>query len=215
MKYISIAICFFILVVWLFGAASEFWSAKRQSSWQRILGFLASTLIAIGALGFFGSALAAMGGLNWLSQSFEWPVGHATGVVSTKDGYRVVPHTASGRVQIYDSNWKFLRGWNVDAGAGTFKLFITDTNHIHVITARLNRHYVYDINGNLVSQESYPATGAGYSSFPSEGINCYVPTPIWLWVFTSPFYSWAVAMAGLGCFIAKDKITKRTKRKIP
>ena len=62
--------------------------------------------------------------------------GFAKGVVSTEDHYFVVPHTPSGRVQIYDSNWKFLWGWNVEAGAGTFKLqnqaFEDFTQHLRV-----------------------------------------------------------------------------------
>lgn len=212
MQYIFIIMCLLILAVWLFFGAREFCSAKKRTGKQRILTLLASTLITIGALGFFGSALSAMGGLNWLPHSFEWPVGRATGVVSTKDGYWVVPHTPTGRIQIYDSHWKFLRGWNVDASAGTFKLYITDTNQIHVVTARGQRLYVYDIHGELLSKAGYPATGTGYSAFPDEGATFVVPTPIWLWIFSSPIYSWAAAAAGIACLIARDKLTKGKQR---
>jgi len=209
MKYISIIIGSAILAVWLFLAVSEVRSAMKQHSWSRAITFFGAAFIAIGAIGFFGSALAAMGAFNWLPSSFEWPVGHAHGVVSTKDHYFVVPHTPSGRVQLYDNNWKFLQGWNVDAGAGTFKLFITDTNHIHVVTARGQKHYAYDLDGHLLASATYPASGTGYSSFPSEGESYLVPTPVWLWVFSSPFFSWLAAAAGFGLFIARDKMQKR------
>ena len=75
-------------------------------------------LLLIGVTGFLGAGFSSAGGLNWLPSSFEWPVGSVDGVVTTKDGLHVVPHTPSGRIQIYDSGWHFTRGWRVDAGGG-------------------------------------------------------------------------------------------------
>src|SRR5262249_50277691 len=82
-------------------------SSERGRGWRRWLTTTASCLLVVGAAGFFGSALSAAGGLNWLPSSFEWPVGYASGVVSTPEGLHVVPHTPSGRVQVYDANWSF------------------------------------------------------------------------------------------------------------
>src|SRR5258708_1584085 len=95
MKYISIVMVSAMLVVWLFLAASEFLTAMKHHSLRRVITFFAATFIAIGAIGFFGSALAAMGAFNWLPSSFEWPVGHAHGVVSTKAHYFLLPYTPS------------------------------------------------------------------------------------------------------------------------
>jgi len=198
-----------LLLAWLFGATQQILSARKERSWRRVVTVVAGTLMMIGALGFFGAALSAIGALNWLPSSFEWPAGYTKGVVSTADNYHLVPHTPSGRVQVYDRSWKFLRGWNVDAGAGTFKLYITDTNHIHVVTARGRMHYVYEISGKLLSSESYEETGANYSTFGSRGSSYAVPTPFWLYVFSSPFYSWLAAGAGIGLFVLRDKVFKR------
>ena len=95
----------------------------------------------VGAAGFFGSALSAVGGLNWLPHSFEWPVGYAGGVVSTSEGLHVVPHTPSGRIQVYNANWTFRTGWHVDAHAGAFKLLAPAEGRLDVITSRGRWHY--------------------------------------------------------------------------
>jgi hypothetical protein len=216
MKYLSSIMIAVMLAAWALLAVVEVRSATKAHGWRKFIRLLAAMCVGVGGLGFFGTALIAVGALNPLPSSFEWPVGYATDVVTTKDNYFVVPHTPSERVQIYDSNWKFLRGWNVDAGGGTFKLHITDTNRIHVVTARGQMHYVYELNGNVVSSEKYSAAGRSYSSFPEEGDSYLVPTPVWLWVFTSPFYSWLTAAIGLGLFALNDKMKrKRTRAAVP
>jgi hypothetical protein len=212
MSYVSILLVTTMLVVWVIGAAWQIWSGTRKSGWRRVVSCLATILMTVGAFGFFGSVLVAMGAFSRLAASFEWPVGFAKGVVATTDhSYFVVPHTPTGRVQIYERNWKFLRGWNVSAGGGAFKLYITDTNGIHVVTARGHKHHVYDLAGNLLSSETYPDSRAGYSSFPNDGDSYVVPTPIWLWVFSNPFFSWLAAALGLAFFIAEDKMSTKSE----
>jgi hypothetical protein len=216
MKYFSIILIGLMLAVWLFGAVKEFRSASKDRSWWKFVRMIAATFMGIGALGFFGTALVAIGGFRQLPASFEWPVGHSKGVVSTKDNHFVVPHTPSGRVQVYDRNWKFLRGWNVDAGAGTFTLHISDTNHINVVTARRQMHYVYDLHGKLLSSENYSVAGSRYGSFPNVGESYFVPTSFWLLVFTSPFYSWLMIAAGFGLFFLQHKMRRTDQpKKLP
>ena len=210
MKFLSILVIALILAVWLFTAARQFFAALKERDWMGFMGVLAATFITIGALGFFGSALAAMGALNWLPKSFEWPVGFSKGVVSTMDHAFAVPHTPTGRIQIYDGDWKFVRGWNVDAGGGTFKLYVTDSNRIHVITARKQMHYAYDLEGRLISSERYSAKGESYSSFPQEGRGYSVPTPALLWVFSNPLYSWMAGAIGIALFVAKKKFREES-----
>ncbi|HYV26318.1 MAG TPA: hypothetical protein VFA77_02210 [Candidatus Eisenbacteria bacterium] len=206
MKYLSTILIGVILTAWIFLGLKQLRSAIKEPGWRKLIRLLAATFICVGATGFFGTALIAIGGFKQLPSSFEWPIGRAEGVVLTKDSYFIVPHTPSGRVQIYDTNWKFLRGWNVDAGGGTFTLHITETNRIHVETARGHTHYVFDLSGKLLSSETYSLTA--YLALPKEGHAYSVPTPIWLWVFTSPFYSWLAAAAGLGLVIL-DRTTKQ------
>jgi hypothetical protein len=168
--------------------------AKRYRAGKRWLTAIGGILLALGGLGFFGSAFSAGGGLNWLPASFEWPIGHASGVETTKDGTHVVLHMASGRIQIYDQNWKFVRGWHVKAGGGAFRIRLTDADQIEVVTARGRMRYHYNLDGALLSQEKVDSQN--YPGFADIGVSANVPTRWWLWMFTSPVYSWLVGAAG-------------------
>jgi hypothetical protein len=212
MSLLSLLLVLLMLGVWLFGATTTLLSARNEAGPKRFLLLVAPFFLALGALGFFGTAISSIGGLNWLPQSFEWPIGAASGVVETSDRFFVVPHTASGRIQVYDPHWKFTRGWHVDAGAGTFHLFISDPDRINVITARGQWHYVYSIEGTLLSAEHYPP--GSYDSFPRQGTSHIVPTPLWLWTFTSPAYSWLAAMLGIVLLVLKEKIAPK-KQTLP
>jgi hypothetical protein len=206
---------FFILFVWVFaivwlaGAASTFTLCRKQNGGYKFLAFLGSTCLLIGAGGFFASALSGVGGLNLLPNSFEWPIGYSTGVVRTESGMFVVPHSASNRVQIYDPQWNFVRGWYVDAGGGIIKINTADNDRFEVITARGNHKYVYDTTGKLISSETY--NPELYSSFPDQGSSYLVPTRPWLWVFSHPFVSGGVAFIGILILNGLDKDRTRTK----
>ena len=144
-----------------------------------------------------------------LPSSFEWPIGYASNVITTPAGLHIVPHDSSGRIQIYNSDWKFIRGWNVPASGGAFKLisFDPETQQLEVVTARGNHEYIYNMNGELWSEEIYlPDT---YDSFPNTGISVWVPTYFWLLPLTHPFLAIATAaIAGL----ARKKLNKNKSK---
>jgi len=118
-----------------------------------------------------------------------------------------VPHTPSNRVQVYDRDWRFVRGWYVDAGGGTFTLRTSGSNQVEVITSRGQWHYTFDLQGKLLSKEHY--TSGTYGSFRGQGESHTVPTAPWLWVFTSPGYSWLAAAAGMGLLAAANKFFRK------
>jgi hypothetical protein len=166
-------------------------------------------LAVIGGLGFLGAAFSAAGGLRWLPADFEWPVGFANGVLTTLDGKHVVPHAATGRIQVYDPDWKFVTGWFVNAGGGTFKLGLKGRDTIEVITARRQMRYLYTIHGYLLVSETYkPLT---YSDFPTSGKSVVVPTRWWLWTFTTPFFSWIIGAVGMALIMFSDPTKKKQK----
>ena len=195
MQVLAIILVLSIGGVFVAGCAWAPFASPRLRGWRRAGFHVGSLLAVVGSLGFFGNALSDVGGLNWLPGSFEWPAGYVSGVATTSDGLFVVPHTPSGRVQVYDSDWKFLRGWHVDAGAGTFKLRSSGTDRIEVFTARGQWHYVFDESGALISRKNY--TPETYSSLDGAGQSVVVPTAPWLWVFTHPGISWAALFVGI------------------
>ncbi len=181
--------------------------SSKSNKHKNLLEIIAYLLIVIGGIGFFGSALSATGGLNWLPSSFEWPIGYTDNAAKTQDGFYVVPHTSSGRIQIYDTDLKFLRGWNVDAHGGTYKISISKENLINVYTARGNWHYLFNLQGDIISKEKY--VSGSYSSFPDSNLSLNIPTNIFLLVFSHPFISWFFAVIGIATLIILDKIKKK------
>lgn len=172
----------------------------RTKPWRKaILTGVACVLAIVGAVGFFGAAFSATGGLNWLPPTFEWPMGRASGVVTLTNGLHAVPHAPTGRLQIYDSDWHYVRGWRVDANGGVFRLRPAADGRIEVFTARGDRRLVYSTDGTLLYNEA----SGGYP--PDVGETTYIPTRPWLWVFTSPFYSWLSIAAGMIILIFFDR----------
>ena len=55
-----------------------------------------------------------------LPNTFEWPAGNVHGIARTPEGNIVVPLFTSARVQLYDSNLHFIRGWHVETGGKSF-----------------------------------------------------------------------------------------------
>ena len=140
-----------------------------------------------------------------LPASYEWPAGYVSGVVTAADGTHIVPLMPSGRLQIYDAKWHFIRGWNVDAGGGNFKVGLSPDGVIEVFTARGEHHYSFTQGGQLISSETFAEP---YSSLP-EGESVVIPTSPLLWVFSSPFLSWGVALVGfVGVAILKKSRPK-------
>lgn len=187
-------IAWFTLVLWVV-QATKIARSQKGLTWKTIANYLACACLTIGAIGFFGSWLSATGGLNWLPTSFEWPVGTASGVLIKPDGTTIVPHTDSGRVQIYGKDLSFQRGWFVDARGGEFKLSPADGTRFYVFTARGDMKLLYDVDGTLLTQEKCRADE--YSGIPDIDDRVSIPTPFYLRVFVSSFASWSVAAIGL------------------
>ena len=183
------------------GMAREF-RGEDRSKWVTGLMFC---LVMVGAGGFFAAALSATGILK-LPLSYEWPAGYVRGVVTAEDGKYIVPLVPSGRVQLYDPQWHFIRGWQVDAEGGDFQLQSTPNNLIEVFTARGEHHFTFSEDGRLMSSEHL--TGS-FQARPNNAQWIVVPTVPWLWIFSSPFLSWGVALVGFAGLAILRKIRRK------
>jgi hypothetical protein len=178
-----------LLVAWsLYAAAS---SLRRARGYRKFVGFIGGILVAYGITAFCGLTLSAKGSLP---ASFEWPIGRADQLIDTPDGRRVAVHEASARIQVYDRDWKLLHAWVVNAGAGDFKAILLPEDKLVVWTVRGAQRYVFTLDGTQVERTSYPLEQ--YARLPATADPGYVPTPILLWPFSSPFAAWSVAIAG-------------------
>ena len=182
-----------MLAVWVVQAI-RFAFAERDSKRGLVLRFVASACLLAGALGFFGSALSSLGGLNFLPPSFEWPNYGSDAALKLPDGQFVVPHTATGRIQVYDLDLSFVRGWTIDADGGVFALAPSQDNRFFAYTARGNKRIEYDVSGNLLSSEYYRGP---YPRKNDSHLNIELKVSPILWPFTNPIAAWLLGIVGL------------------
>jgi hypothetical protein len=172
-----------------------------------ICGIAGIAVTAYGLLGFFGAFLSATGRLPWRSEDTEFPIGCFDAVIDT-DGLIYCPSAPWGRIQLYDRDKRFIRGWSVGASGGVFRIHIDAQNHLEVATARGRMLYVFDREGHVLSGASYePRSYADFDNWRGSTIS--IRTPFYLLPLTHPFFGWLVAAAGLVLLTAATRQQRR------
>ncbi len=179
-------------------------------------------LIILGYIGWFGPFL---GGALFPN---EVPIGHCLGVVVDHQNRIYLGEGFYGKIQVYDSEGNFLKGWPVDAAGGVFRMRLSDQNKLEVATVRTNRLLTYDANGQLletkenVGRDLYDEwsqvdeckyqdrEGNLYEyqniltfprvikTSPTGHKSVIVSTSIRQWLFTGPFPAWLFGATGIG-----------------
>jgi hypothetical protein len=182
----------------LFGlVAAGTWATRAWrtgSRARRMTGLAGAALFALGWASWCVIPLAAAGGLNWVPASFEWPVGWSDGAVRLSDGRWAVPHEAAGRVQIYDERMRFVRGWEIDASGGAFRLVPLEGGGVAVLTARGARRYTFDRDGTRMG--SGMRFRGEFEAAKVHETSVRVPTPVWGWTLVSPAFAWLAVVVG-------------------
>jgi hypothetical protein len=177
------------------------------------IGIAGLMLLAYGIIAFFGAFLSATGGLPWSSENTAIPMWHVDGAVIDADGMIYCPSTPWGRVQLYDRDKRFVRGWTVNAFGGTFRLHIDRDNHLEVATVRRRMLYVFDRQGRLLSSASYePRSDSDFDGW--RGTTVTIPTPLYLLPFTHPFFAWATALVGMVMLRSTTRARRRHGRSV-
>jgi len=176
--------------------------------------FLLGGLAIYGGIGFFGQAAAATGALSFLPASFEWPVLRPRANVRAANGNTIVGLMASGRVQLYDGQGRFVRGWFVPASGGMFTVRNAPLENIEVVTARSRRRLIYSHDGVLLEHGPSPGdSSVDLASRESPGVNVSSPWP--LWPLASPFVALTSAAIGFIGLAVSEQRLKRAKRSTP
>jgi hypothetical protein len=77
------------------------------------------------------------------------PLARPTDLAVAPDGTLYVALDA-GRVQVYDAEGRYLRGWRLDRGAGPSRLRIAAPGRIEVATSGSARLHAFDAEGRLL-----------------------------------------------------------------
>jgi hypothetical protein len=167
---------------------------------NKALALIGGPLMLFGSAGFLAPFLLALGAIT-PSESFQWPAGVAD-VAFMSDGQAVVGLVQVGRIQVYDKKWKFIRGWQVDAEGGYFKLVVRQPDIVDVYTARGENHFVYTVRGELVSGAKYSEP---YSSIQADTVERLVPGRPLLVPFSNIAICWGMGAAGTALLFASSR----------
>lgn len=184
-----------MLILWGVPFGLLIYYSLKQRPRRNWRGAIAGLLVMWGVSAWFITPLSGYGYLTDILGHAEWPVGFARNVLTTQSGVHVVPHEPSGRIQIYDAQWRFIRGWNIDAGGGAFKIIPLPDDRIEAVTARGSHRFTYTIDGTLISDSQY--SGNLYGTIPDQGISVYVRTFPLLWPLAHPLAAFALIPLGL------------------
>ena len=185
---------------WLFSVACGMVQEFRRTERFKWIVAIMSFLLFFGAGGFFATMLSGTGVLK-LPTSREWPAGYVKGVITAEDGTHIVPLIPSGRIQTYDAQWRFIRGWNIDIGHG-FELQSSPNRVIEVFSESGIHLCSFTEEGYLI-----PLTTTLPEPFSEQSM--VVPTSFWLWPFSSPFLSWGVMVIGFAGIAILRKIGRK------
>ena len=186
-----------VLVVW------SLRSLPREKWLYRLLHLACVSLCLLGTVGFFAPSF-----VEYMPSTFEWPVG-ATKEAIQGPGKNIAVLALSGaRIQVYDANLRFLRGWRVVSHGGLAKLHLSETGKIEVFTARGDHHYLYDFKGELLEEKVY--SGVAYRSLPSGPYReVSIPVTPVAYPLTTVWLSWLVYALGIGGFGLLEFLVKR------
>ncbi len=216
MRVISILLLWLIGVAWVACGVSIALAAlldrsRRMTRARRILRFLGGCGICLSGLASFGQALASRRTMPFFISS-EWPVGCAWGVVRDSAGRYVVPQPYINRVQIYDAQRRYLRGWFLPYPIQLTTLHLLDGDRIEVF-ARYGERLVYSEDGVLLEsgRSSTEYYNAAMQSAHAERV-C-MPTPLLLWPLTSPLIAVVILLMGvLAVAMAERGLRRREAR---
>lgn len=132
--------------------------------------------------GIFGGLVFAYVAPSWV----EFPLSGAKGIVVLPGEQIACGSRYYSRLQLYEHDGTFIRGWYLDVGQGDFAIRLRDGNRIEVAAARTQALLTYDAKGTLVERQSDPAAYARTSSVDpfavrdAQGRTFRIVTP-WLW----------------------------------
>jgi hypothetical protein len=107
--------------------------------------------LLVGILGFGSGAVLSLGGTGFIPSSLQLPFSEPEGVVVLPDGRVLTGLMFYGRVQEYDADGNYRRGWFVPAtNGGHFLMRRGPDGTLEVLTIRSNTLHCFSESGELL-----------------------------------------------------------------
>lgn len=121
---------------------------------RKIIKILLVSWLAVGVLGLlvvFICAGMSYCGLQGISSQIRFPIGELTSFAVDKEG-RIFCYAGSlCRLQIFNKQGDFLRGWFVLTAFSTGKLYTDPNEYVNVVSS-LDDHFIFDLGGNKLRE---------------------------------------------------------------
>ena len=204
---LSIGIVVLIGVIFVGLSIRSFKNGPRAVGRLRGLQIVAISLLCYGGIAFFAQGAAAVGGAAFVGRSLAWPPGFSNEVLVDSHGHSVAPLPTCGRIQVYDADGKFLRGWFVDAGGGDFFINLVEPDRVEAFIARRHERLLYSASGDLLERHHFGGDFADLARQPI--VRRPLHTSLVLWPFAHPGVAWSVALSGLMALKAIEWILRK------
>ena len=159
----AMILIFFGLMVFVFGAqlvrsVSRIFIPRYRKKRRRKepLFLIGSFLVLVGFTGFLSGFFSAFGLLSWIPGNIKFPLADVKGIDINRDGKLFVASGFYSRIQMYNPQGEFVRGWFLThIGGGAIKIRINDNNEVEVAGLRGDAVEVFDESGRLLKYKKY------------------------------------------------------------
>lgn len=123
---------------------------------KKVIKIVLGVWLAIGIVGVFGVLLChwvGTLGVSMNSSRIRFPLGEVSSMITDAKERLWVYSTDLSRLQIFDQQGDFIRGWfvsSVSPNPGTSEMHIDPNGHMHLILVS-DDHYMFDAVGNLLN----------------------------------------------------------------
>lgn len=80
----------------------------------------------------------------------QFPLGNLNGIAVDKKGDIYLGVRGYSRIQRYNSEGVFLKGWFINTGSGLFDIWIDDKNNLNVRVVKPSDHLIFNADGQLL-----------------------------------------------------------------
>jgi hypothetical protein len=117
---------------------------------------LGALMALVGGAGFFSGFIFSSGTDQHALRSFEFPLSDVQSMVVDSQGRIFVALAFYGRIQRYDSQGRFQRGWAAQSEGGPFALGLRGKDTIVTEVGRRQAQLLFDPDGRLLAERPNP-----------------------------------------------------------